>query len=222
MNTQSHLEDELKLLKTNVLDMWILVRSQLEKGKAALVNNDKDLAREIVAVERRVNAYELKIDRECENIFALFSPLAVDLRFVLAVLKINSNLERIGDIAEGISRLVIDVDKRFDVHLLKETRIIEMFELSDIMLKDAATAFEQEDTKLARTLFKQDEKLDEINFEVSSVATDYIKTHPENIRESLHILSMIRKLERVGDQTKNIAEEIIFYIEAKVLKHKGL
>jgi phosphate transport system protein len=221
MDTHNHLDDELKLLRTDALDMWRLVRLQLEKGKNALVNNDKDLAREVVAVERRVNAYELKIDRECEDIFALFSPLAVDLRFVLAVLKINSNLERIGDIAEGISRLVIDVDKRFDAHLLNETHIIEMFELSDIMLKDAAMAFEQEDTKLARTLFKQDDRLDEINYLVSAVVTDYIKAHPDNIRESLHILSMIRKLERVGDQTKNIAEEIIFYIEAKVLKHKG-
>ena len=218
--THSHLDDELQLLKTDTLNMWKLVRLQLERGKEALINCDKDLARQVAAVERRVNAYELKIDRDCENIFALFSPVAIDLRFVLAVLKINSNLERIGDIAEGIARLVIDVDKPFDAELLKVSRIVEMFEISDSMLLDAAAAFEKEDTKLSRTIFKKDEKLDEINNETSHTTTDYIKTHPDNIRESLHVLSMIRKLERVGDQTKNIAEEIIFYIEAKVLKHK--
>jgi phosphate transport system protein len=218
--THSHLDEELQNLKTDTLNMWKLVRQQVEKGKEALLNHDKDLARQVVAVERRVNAYELKIDRDCENIFALFAPVAIDLRFVLAALKINSNLERIGDIAEGIARFVIDIDKQFEPELLKLTRIVEMFELSDIMLLDAAQAYEMEDTKLARTLFKRDEKLDEVNNNASYVITDYIKSHPDNIRESLHILSMIRKLERVGDQTKNIAEEIIFYIEAKVLKHK--
>ena len=217
--THSHLDNELQSLKNDTLSMWKLVRMQLEKGKEALVNFDKDLARQIVSAERRVNAYELKIDRDCENIFALFSPVAVDLRFVLAVLKINSNLERIGDISEGIARFVLDVENPFEKELLQKSHIIEMFELSDLMLLEASQSFENEDTKMARTLFKKDEKIDEINNNVSTIVSDYIKAHPDKIHESLHILSMIRKLERVGDQTKNIAEEIIFYIEAKVLKH---
>lgn len=217
----THLESELQLLKTDTLNMWKLVCLQLTNGKEALIDFDKDLARQIVATEKRVNAYELKIDRDCENIFALFNPVAIDLRFVLAVLKINSNLERIADIAESIARFVIDIEKRFDPELLQNTKVIEMFDLANEMLLDAAHAFEKEDTKMARYLFKIDEKLDETNNNASYVVTDYIKSHPDNIRESLHILSMIRKLERVGDQTKNIAEEIIFFIEAKVLKHKG-
>lgn len=217
----THLESELQLLKTDTLNMWKLVCLQLTNGKEALIDFDKDLARQIVATEKRVNAYELKIDRDCENIFALFNPVAIDLRFVLAVLKINSNLERIADIAESIARFVIDIEKRFDPELLQHTKVIEMFDLANEMLLDAAHAFEKEDTKMARYLFKIDEKLDETNNNASYVVTDYIKSHPDNIRESLHILSMIRKLERVGDQTKNIAEEIIFFIEAKVLKHKG-
>jgi phosphate transport system protein len=216
----THLDTELQLLKADALNMWKLVCLQLTNGKEALINFDKDLARQVVATEKRVNAYELKIDRDCENIFALFNPVAIDLRFVLAVLKINSNLERIADIAEGIARFVIDVDKGFDPELLQITGIVEMFDLANEMILDAAHAFEQEDTKMARMMFKIDEKLDEANNKASYVITDYIKSHPDNIRESLHILSMIRKLERVGDQTKNIAEEIIFFIEAKVLKHK--
>ena len=218
MHTQ--LTSELQLLKNDILNMWKLVSLQLTNGKEALINFDKDLARQVVASEKRVNAYELKIDRDCENIFALFNPVAIDLRFVLAVLKINSNLERIADIAESICRYVIDIEKRFDPELFKITGVIEMFELANEMLLDASKAFESEDTKLARLLFKIDEKLDETNNTASYATTDYIKSHPDNIRESLHILSMIRKLERVGDQTKNIAEEIIFFIEAKVLKHK--
>ncbi len=215
----THLDTELQYLKKDIMELWKITQSQLERGKKALINFDRDLARQIIATEKRVNAYELKIDRDCENIFALFNPVAIDLRFVLAVLKINSNLERIGDIAEGVARFVVDVDKQFSAELLEKTHVIQMFDLSIDILSDTAVAFEKEDTQLARTIFMKDEKLDEINSTASYKIADYIKAHPDQLRESLHVLSMIRKLERVGDQSKNIAEEIIFYLEAKVLKH---
>ena len=89
----AQIETELQLLKTEAINMWSLVNSQLSKARLAFVNFDKDLAREVVQKEKRVNGSELKIDRDCENIFALFCPVAIDLRFLLAVLKINSNLE---------------------------------------------------------------------------------------------------------------------------------
>src|SRR5450432_3914203 len=142
----SQLAIELKELKTEVINMWNLVHSQVVKSNVAMINFDKNLAREVVSREKRVNGLELKIDRDCENIFALLTPVAVDLRFVLAVLKINSNLERIGDIAEGVARFVIDIEKNVDSRLLEVTRIIEMFDLSIAILNDAASAFEAEDT----------------------------------------------------------------------------
>src|ERR1044072_757467 len=118
----NHLEKEIKALKDEVLNMWSLVQSQLTKSKKALLSFDEVLAREITVKEDRVNAYELKIDLDCENILALSSPVAVDLRFVLAALKINTNLERIGDIAEGIARFVIDVEENFNSNLLATGR----------------------------------------------------------------------------------------------------
>jgi len=169
--------------------------------------------------EKRVNALELKIDKDCENIFALFNPLAIDLRFVLAVLKINSNLERIGDIADGISRYVVETPAPFDPELLKVTRIEEMYSMAIEMLADVQKAFEHESSAVARGVFKKDDLLDELNNAANSVVEEFIKKHPDKISQALHIISTIRKLERTGDQTKNIAEEIIFYIEAKVLKH---
>src|SRR6195952_4828457 len=123
----SQLEIELKELKTEVINMWNLVHAQLVKSNVAMVNFDKDLAREVISKERRINGSELKIDRDCENIFALLTPVAVDLRFVLAVLKINSNLERIGDIAEGIVKYIIDAEGPFKDELLKDTMVMEMF-----------------------------------------------------------------------------------------------
>jgi phosphate transport system protein len=217
----AQLETELQSLKTEAVNMWSLVNSQLSKARQAFVTFDKDLAREVVLKEKRVNGSELKIDRDCENIFALFCPVAIDLRFLLAVLKINSNLERIGDIAEGVAKYIIDADTPFSEELLKVTRILPMYEESVNMLSDTQDAFEKEDTILARSVFKKDDFLDNVNRSSHKVLEEYIKKNPEETSQALWILSTIRKLERVGDQAKNIAEEIIFYLEAKVLKHKG-
>ncbi len=216
----THLEIELKTLKTETTDMWKLVLSQLDKALHSFKTFDKDFAREVVSNEKRVNSMELKIDRDCENIFALFNPVAVDLRFVLATLMINNNLERIGDIAEGISLYIISEKEPFDEDLLKITKITEMFKDANNIVQDVLNAFEKEDTKLARSIFQKDEKLDEINIEANTNVTAYITKNPEKIEQALNALSIIRRLERVGDQSKNIAEEIIFYLEAKVLKHR--
>lgn len=217
----AHIDDELGQLKTEMLEMWILVQLQMKKGLESLTKLDKDLAREVILSEKRVNSYELKIDRDCENIFALFSPVAVDLRYVLAVLKINNNLERIGDIAEGIALFVVDVDdSSFDNKLLDITELLLMYEECITMMESLKIAFEIEDTKLARSVFKQDEILDEINLNANEIVANYIREHLEKTEQALYAISIIRKLERVGDQCKNIAEEIIFYVEAKVLKHK--
>lgn len=217
----AQIETELQLLKTEVVNMWSLVNSQLNKARLAFLNLDKDLAREVVLKEKRVNGSELAIDRDCENIFALYCPVAIDLRFLLAVLKINTNLERTGDIAEGIAKYVLDAEVPFSQQLLDDARILPMYEESVRMLEDTQEAFEKEDTILARGVFKKDEFLDEINRASHKVLEKHIKSHPEDTAQALWILSTIRKLERVGDQSKNIAEEIIFYLEAKVLKHRN-
>jgi len=200
--------------------MWNLVELQLQKAKTAIVQFDRDLAREIVLKEKRVNAFELKIDRDCENIFALYCPVAIDLRFLLAVLKINNNLERVGDIAEGIAKYIIESETVFDKHVYDVTELLRMFDDSISILVDARTAFENEDTGLARSLFKRDEILDNINKQAIDRVSGCIKENMEVMKDSLYIMSIIRKLERVGDQSKNIAEEIIFFVEAKVLKHQ--
>lgn len=215
----SHLDIELKSLKNETIEYWKLVNSQLAKGYESLVEMDKELALEIISVEKRVNALEIKLDRDCENIFALFNPVAVDLRFVLAVLKINTNLERTGDIAEGIAKFVNNVEANFDKDLLNQTRALEMFQSARNMMDRVLEAFEKEDTNLARKIFKEDETLDKINMAANSVIAEYIRKNDDKIEQALYLLSIIRKLERVGDQAKNMAEEIVFYIEAKVLKH---
>ena len=213
-------ETELQDVKLEVISMWQLVLLQLTKTREAMLTFDKDLAREVILKEKRVNAFELKIDRDCENIFALYCPVAIDLRFLLAALKINNNLERIGDIAEGIARYIVDATVKFNREVLESTQLLQMFEGSISILTDAQTCFEYEDTILARTIFSRDELLDQINRKANASISKYIQENLHDINDALYILSIIRKLERVGDQSKNIAEEIIFYVEAKVLKHQ--
>ncbi len=217
----TQLEIELQLLKDEVKNMWSLVNSQLVKARTSLLNFDQDLAREVKMKEKRVNGSELKIDRDCENLFALYTPVAIDLRFLLAVLKINSNLERIGDIAEGVAKYVLSAEKPFSPELFKATKVVEMYNEAMKMLEDTQVAFETEDTVLARGVFKKDEFLDDINRSANELIEAYLEEYPKDIDQALYALSIIRKLERVGDQSKNIAEEIIFYLEAKVLKHSN-
>src|ERR1700750_2451645 len=157
------LENEIIAVKKELVSMWILVQSQLNKAKEAMVQFDKDLAREGLIKEKRVNSFELKIDRDCENIFALYCPVAVDLRFLLAALKINTNLERIGDIAAGVALHVVDSTVNFDVAALESTGLLRMFDEGINLFTDTRNAFEKEDTVLARSIFKRDDVLDAIN-----------------------------------------------------------
>src|ERR1700710_2260434 len=206
----SQLEIELKQLKVEIINMWSLVHSQVVKSSVAMINFDKDLAREVVSREKRVNGLELKIDRDCENIFALLTPVAVDLRFVLAVLKINSNLERIGDIAEGIAKYILSAEKPFNPELLRMTDTMAMYDEAINMLEDTLTAFEEENTVLARSIFQKDEYLDKINVAATTATVKYLELFPEDGYPALINLSVIRRLERVGDQPQNIAGETIF------------
>ena len=215
----TNLDSEIHLLREEIIEMHRMVRTQLLKCKNALLEFDRDLAKEVIATERRINALELKIDRDCENILALFSPVAVDLRFILAALKINSNLERIADHAEGIARYVLDLDKAYDPSIPETYKVDEGFQVALSMIDDALDALLKEDTSIARKVFLKDEMLDKVNSNATLVTMELVEKQSPNTLHYLNMLSIVRKLERTGDQTKNIAEEIIFFIEAKVLKH---
>ncbi|MCX6223646.1 MAG: phosphate signaling complex protein PhoU [Bacteroidia bacterium] len=215
----THIPNELQALKTSIFDMWNLVISQVVKARYALEHFDKDLVSEIANNEKRVDAFELKLNMDCENILALYSPVANDLRFVLSVLKTNYNLERVGDYAHNIATQVKDLEHPMNQEIMTEMGIREMFDTALRMLQNTLSAFEKEDSLMAREVFRKDELLDQIKMRSNRVACDLIKRKPDEAINILSLLSVIRKLERVGDQTKNMAEELIFYLEAKVLRH---
>jgi phosphate transport system protein len=216
------LETELGELKTELIEMTLLVRGQLEKAISAFYTFDKDLAKEIIKNEKRVNGSELIIDAKCEHILALFNPVAIDLRFVVASLKMVSNLERIGDNAKGIAQFILRSDHPFDPEIIEAFRFREMTDTALEMLSILCESFETDNTELARTIFSKDERMDEINVLANHTLAKYAKdiNSEEKILQAIYFLSIIRKMERNGDYITNVAEEIIFYVKAKVLKHK--
>lgn len=216
----NHLDTEIQLLKKNVVEMWQLVNNQFDKSQLIISKFDKNLIHNIKVNEKMVDTFELLIDRNCENILALYNPVATDLRFVLSVLKINYNLERIGDYSSGISKLVDDLEKPISEELINSTNIIKMFNLCKELLTDSLNSFETENNWETRNILGSDKAINKINKEATKIVSDYIIKKPEDVMTAMNILSIIRKLERVGDHIQNIAEELIFYMEAKVLKHQ--
>jgi phosphate transport system protein len=214
------IEGELQALKDNLLDMLELVKNQILKCKKAIKKKSVDLATEVISDEKKVNMQELAIDRDSESILALYTPVATDLRFVLSTLKITNDLERIGDNASRLAKFLSESIDEISSEWLTSYNLEKMLEVLGDMLKDMGEALKNEDTKLARKTAKNDEHLNKYLKEALKTTAALIKKNPDNAKTLLTLFSITRDLERAGDLTKNIAEELIFHIEAKVLKHK--
>lgn len=213
-------ELEIQALKENLLDMIGMVEKQLSHCQNVIQKKDVELAEKIIETEKKINAQELAIDKDCENIIALHNPMATDLRFVLATIKISNDLERIADNASSLAKFLKKHIKDIEINLIKEFDIDKMLEVCVVMLKDMHEALKKEDTKLARKVFTKDEALNEINKRSLKTATSLLKQYPDEHPIILRLFAIVRNLERVGDLTKNIGEEIVFHIEARVLKHQ--
>ncbi len=213
-------DEELVKIRKEVLDMWTLVYDQMRNVCEAIPTADKEKAWDVLIREKRVNASELKLDCDIEDFLVLYTPVAIDLRFALAMLKINTDLERIGDFAENIARFVIKLNgEAIDPELLKRIRLQEMADGVLDMLVTSRLALEKEDIAMANSLFEKDNLLDEINAEVTGILTEYAKEHPDKVGFCIDFKSVFLRLERTGDHITNLAEEIVFYIDAEVLKH---
>lgn len=213
-------ENELQNIKNQINEMWTLVYQQLDCAYRSVLDADQKLANKVVAREKRVNAFELKIDSDIEDFIALYNPVAVDLRFALAMLKINSNLERIGDYADSIARFVIrnQIQPENKV-LFNELQLQDMFDMVLDMLNTTYDGLQKRDLQLTKSVFEKDETLDILNQNAINALSVHATEHMEDIRLCLEIAGIFRKLERAGDHINNLAEETIFYIDAEVLKH---
>jgi phosphate transport system protein len=218
------IETEQQEIKGKVLEMFSLVYEQIDKSGHSLLTIDKGMAAQVIVFEHKVNSFELKICKAIEDYIALYNPVAIDLRFVLAMLQMSSDLERIGDYARGIARFVKETtQEEMNPELIIDTQMDKMIEQVLLMLRTAQTSLEEENASLANAIFEKDRIVNEIkNRATDVIAAAIIKdATAESAKQLLRIQDVFRKLERTGDHIKNIAEEIIFYVDAKIIRHKG-
>lgn len=215
---QKHFEIELENLKINISKMASLVEEMVENSFIALKNSDLELCKKIKARDREIDAYDNLIKTQCENILALFQPFAIDLRFILTALMVNNQLERCGDIAVNITQRVKPlIDHK---SLLDETKIFEMGEIAKSMFKDAIDAFINHDSKLAEQICEKDNIVDNYNKNIFWFLVDKMKSHPDLIEPASHLMILSRHIERLADHSTNIAEDVVFMVNAEIISHK--
>jgi phosphate transport system protein len=210
-------ERELESLKTALIKMASVVEENVSAAVQALLKDQNDLARRVIASDERVNALEVENDNAVMDLLALQQPVAGDLRFILAALKINNDLERIGDHAVNIAESAETLAKTGDAHPLLE--IPKMCEIVRGMLKDAIDSFISLDPKLARSVLERDDLIDELNRKMTGEVVDMAQARTMSFYAGLDLIRVSRNLERIADLTTNIAEEVIFQTQARIVKH---
>ncbi|KAA3598365.1 MAG: phosphate transport system regulatory protein PhoU [Calditrichaeota bacterium] len=214
---QRNLDEHLEELYQSLLKMGSLVEESIKKSTYAFLSYDKEMASEVKNSDKEINDLEITIDKKCEAIFALFQPVASDLRLVMVALKINNDLERIGDMATSIASKLIspEITEKFP----EEIDIEKMCMLTQQMLKDALNSFVNKDEKLASAVILSDEQINNLKRKTFKRLIPFIEANPEKAKQSVKLILVARTLERIADLSTNIAEEVIFLTQAKIVKH---
>jgi phosphate transport system protein len=214
---QRHFVQELEMLKTNLIKMGSFAEKAIAESIRALLERRKDIAEQVLAQDQRINSFEIEIDDAVVDLLALQQPVAVDLRFILAASKINNDLERIGDHAVNIAESAIQCA---DLPPLKPVvDVPRIAEITQGMLRDAIDGFIQNDPNLCRSVLRSDDIIDEMNKSIVKDLVALMRRNPDSIEQALELIRVSRNLERVADLATNIAEEVIFMAEARVVKH---
>lgn len=212
-----HVQDDLERLKARLLVMAGEAEEQVRSAVRALVERNHDLAERVIRSDDVINTLDLEIDERCFKILALRQPVATDLRIVVAGVKINSDLERIGDFAVNIAEAALRCLKHPPVKPLID--IPRMADVAQGMLRDALNAYVALDTPAARAVLGRDDALDELKGQVFRELLSFILENPEKTEPALDLILISRHLERIGDHATNIAEEVIFIASGRDVRH---
>lgn len=213
----THFQRELEALKQNLLKMAALVEEGIREAVQSLVKRDSQLAQKTFEGEDRINKLEITIEDMCLKLLALRQPMAADLRFITAAMKIITDLERMGDQAVNIAERSITLMQ--EPQLKPYIDIPRMTEIAQSMVKDVLDAFVNRDSKLARSVCERDDLVDGLNDQVFRELLTYMISDPKTITRSVHLMIVCRCLERIADHATNIAEDVIFMVDALVIKH---
>ena len=211
--------EELEQLKNKLLEMSSLVEAGIERSIRAVVHRDSGAAAEVLENEGRINAIEVEIDALAINLLALHQPMASNLRFIVAALKINANLERMGDISVNIAHTARSLIEAPSIAPIIDVPL--MARLVQSMVRKSLDAFVARDTALARSVLASDNDVDSLRTACFHRLVSFMEQDPRNVPQALHLLAVTRSLERLADHSTNIAEDVLFYVKGIDVRHNS-
>jgi len=210
---------EIGKLKKMLLSLCDVVESRFLQAVKSIKEKDSALARKVIEADVEIDQMEITLEEECLKILALYQPVAIDLRFIITALKINSDLERIGDLAVNIAERSEFLAKQQKVDIPFD--LDKMAEKTQLMLRNSLEALVDMNCDLARKVCADDDEVDNMNRRMFEIVQDRIRAHPEHIEPLIHLLSASRHLERIADHATNIAEDVVYMVEGKIVRHKA-
>ena len=214
-----HLQREIENLKRKLLALGAIVETSVRDATLSIEKRDTELAQKIIDNDIDIDKTEVEVEEDCLKILALHQPVAIDLRFIVTVLKINNDLERIGDLAVNIAERAIFLSNQPKVNISSD--LVDMAHNAQSMLKKSLDALVNHDAELAQSVCASDDIVDQLNRQMYLKIQEAILDNPEQIPVLIHLLSASRHLERIADHTTNIAEDVIYMIEGKIVRHKA-
>ncbi len=214
-----HLEREIARLRDLVLSLGTRVEESVQDAVKSLVERNTELAKKVVESDREIDLMEVEVEEECLKILALYQPVANDLRLIVSILKMNQDLERVGDLAGNVSERAVYLASKEKIPLPLE--INSMADLVKEMLRESLDAFVNADANLARKVCASDDAVDDFNREMYRQMEMAMRDNPDRISVFIHILSASRYLERIADHATNIAEDVIYFTEGEIIRHRG-
>ncbi|SLM30758.1 conserved hypothetical protein [Desulfamplus magnetovallimortis] len=211
------LKKELEKIKNNLLALGAMIEDRLQTMGYAIENMDSKIARQIIEGDHEIDEAEVAIEEECLKLIALFQPVAIDLRFLVSVIKINNDMERIGDLTANVAHRLLIASKEKERNFIFDYS--EMATRVKHMLKNSLDSFVNMDLELARTIKGMDDAVDKIKNHAYDMTKVFLKEHPDKAGYAINMFLISRHLERIADMATNIAEEIIYIIEGSIIRH---
>ncbi len=214
-----HLLRDLERLKKEIVLLGAMVEDSLLKSIVALFDRRVDLAEEVMKGDRDVDQREIRVEEECLKILALHQPVANDLRFVVAIMKVNNDLERVGDLAGNIAERAVDLAGQEAIPFPPELEVLS--KSVPKMLRESLDSLLRLDIAVARRVLTEDDEIDRIHRGVYDIIETRIRERPEHMRRLIQILSVSRYFERIADAATNIAEDVVFLVDGEVVRHRS-
>lgn len=214
-----HWQKELESLKKSLLGLGAIIEEQIYKAILSLKNRDAALAKEVIEKDKLIDTIEIDIEEECLKILALYQPVAQDLRFIVAVLKMNNDLERIGDLAANIAKRSVYLSKKERIDLIDDLILIS--DNVKLMVKKSLDSMINRDVHLATEVLRSDDEIDEMTKKMLKNIIKEVEKEPSRTKDYLSIRSISKNLERMADSATNIAEDVVYLCTGEIIRHKG-